>query len=939
MKHGLPRLLRMPFLCKISLGFLFAILPFQTLHAASPTCPEVKRANTSARIFPSQENKGDPSIAKKESKPVFARDRIIVKFKDTLTEPADILYGSEVPFAKATADKGSELDELNRIFQVKKITPVFQAPALAEKDQARRGTRSGRKQLFAEWLEGSRTRHAKRSARAAVNSSIPDISHIYTLSLPDGTDIQAACKSYSANPNVEYAVPSYTMLPQAVTDDPYFSSRGSWGNSYDDMWALKKIKADVAWDTASGDGAVVAVVDSGIDYNHVDLAENVWSNTAEAAGAPGADDDHNGYIDDSRGWYFDYDIFGNDVSNNEVTDTDGHGTFVAGIIGAVGNNGTGIIGVAPKARIMPVKVMSSNGYGYTEPFANGILYAAQNGADVINLSWGCSDCSKSAGNPLITDAIRIANGLGAVVVVAAGDWGSDVKDAFPADVQDVITVSSTDGSDNLSTFSNRGFFVDVAAPGGRSWNVDADALSILSLRAAGTTPFGMAVGEGYMRSSGTSASAAYVSGVAALVLSANPALTREQVISIIRHSADDLVGSTTLDSPGYDPFFGWGRVNAAKAVSMAGAPPFDPPVMEIQPAGFSFNVPQLLCGQDRSFSFDIYNVGGGNLIWNLAAPSWLTPVTTSGTAYSAAVMKLSTNQTVNGAISVSSNGSGAGTREIPVSVTVQPDIKLSNCSMALSAVQGNEVWDADRNVNSPGIPDGSGGAYYVWYDTAKFHPDVSIQRIDSNGNMLWAANGLRPSSSEYTKFSPAIISDGAGGAIVIWIEGLNSGDYGDKNIRAQRINSAGELLWGSAGIDVTLGGSTTEPVIIPDGSGGAIVGWTYLGSNDDLYAQRVSASGALLWQKGGVAVSKAADAQFGMAMAEDGGGGALGELLVHEQLAAKRIAVVNIDQVTEERDCPSRRARQYRSTSDRQLTECAFAREGAGFDLQKILDR
>jgi len=686
----------------------------------------------------------------------------------------------------------------------------------------------------------------------------------------EGTDILAACKSYAANPNVEYAVPSYAMAPQSVPNDPYFSSAGSWGNSYDDMWGVQKIQSDLAWDTAQGDGIVVAVVDTGLDYNHVDIAANVWTNTAEASGTPGVDDDGNGYVDDIRGWYFDY-----GTSNNDVMDRDGHGTFVAGIIAAVGNNGTGIVGVAPAAKIMPVKIMANNGFNASEAYANGILYAALNGADVINLSWGCSDCAASAGNPAVADAISVARGLGAIVVTSAGNGRYDVKNAFPAGIHDVLTVASTDENDeNSTTYSNRGFLVDIAAPGGKGGS--SSNHSILSLRSSlAGVGAGTVVGEAYLRNVGTSASAAYASGVAALVLSANPVLTSGQVAAIIRQSADDQLGST-FDLQGYDPYFGWGRINAAQAVAMAYSPPADPPVLRVTAEGFSFNIPQELCGQERSFAFDIFNVGGDALTWSLAPPAWLTPLTTSGSGNASPVVKINASSPASGAITVSSNGAGVGTSDVPVSVAVLPDIKLTNCTMAVAATPGNQQWDQPRNSNPPAVPDGSGGAYYVWYGPDNYYNSrVFIQHIDSNGVPLWAANGVMVSSADKSQFSPTVISDGAGGAIVLWVEGLNTGDYADKNFAAQRISSAGNLLWGSAGIAVTQGGNVVQPVLIPDGSGGAIVGWTHLAGNvDDVYAQRISASGALLWQASGVPLSLAAKDQFSLQTAVDGNGGA-----------------------------------------------------------------
>ncbi len=672
---------------------------------------------------------------------------------------------------------------------------------------------------------------------------------------------------------MEYAVPSYLIRPQSVANDPYFSSRGSWGNSVDDMWALKRIKADIAWDTAKGDGVVVAVIDTGLDYNHADIAANVWTNADEAAN--GSDDDSNGFIDDVRGWHFDYPVYPytNYLSDNDVMDRSGHGTFVAGIIGAVGDNNAGIIGVAPRAKIMPVKAFTngwsmSSGSDPDSPFANAILYAANNGADVINLSWGCTDCFDV---PTIRDAITWANALGAVVVAAAGDSASDVRDAFPAMVQDIITVGSTDVTDKSSRYSCRGFFVDVAAPGGNiglSSSNEPDFVSILSLGIPQAVfpqsayVFPDSYSTDYVRSAGTSASAAYVSGVVALILSANPSLNRDQVMSIIKHSADDQVGDPSQDTTGYDPYFGWGRLNAARAVAMAFSPPADPPVIKTQPAELSFTVPKLLCAQERPFSFNIFNVGGGTMNWSLSTPPWVTPVTTSGTAVAAPVMYLNITESINGAIALSSDG---GSAQLPVNVTVKPDILLSTCSMPLTA----GGWDADRNINPPGIPDGAGGAFYVAYDTVEGHPDMAIQHIDSNGNRAWSS-GKRVSSSLKSKHGPAIISDGFGGAIALWVEDNNTGDQSDDNIRSQRVNAAGDLLWGDAGIDITLGGSVFAPVIIPDGSGGAIISWNIWPFG---YIQRVSASGALLWGKNGVRVAQS-ERQSEMVMAGDGSGGA-----------------------------------------------------------------
>jgi hypothetical protein len=150
---------------------------------------------------------------------------------------------------------------------------------------------------------------------------------------------------------------------------------------------------------------------------------------------------------------------------------------------------------------------------------------------------------------------------------------------------------------------------------------------------------------------------------------------------------------------------------------------------------------------------------------------------------------------------------------------------------------------------------------------------VYAQHVDSNGASLWAANGIRISSADKFQYNPTVISDGAGGAIVLWTEGLNTGDYADKNFAAQRVSSAGDLLWGSAGIAVTQGGNVVQPLIIADGSGGAIIGWTHLGAtNSTLVVQRISASGAPLWPSGGVLLTQYGSDQ--MRAVTDGSGGA-----------------------------------------------------------------
>src|SRR5262249_34913430 len=155
-----------------------------------------------------------------------------------------------------------------------------------------------------------------------------------------------------------------------VPNDPYFSSSGSWGQAYGDLWGLHIIDAESAWDVTRGEGIVVAVTDTGCDYTHPDLVGRMWTNPGEIPNN-GIDDDGNGFIDDVRGW-----AFAND--DNNPMDDDGHGTHVSGTIAAAGNNGLGVVGVAWGATIMPIKGIRGNGGGTTADLAAAIEYAVDN---------------------------------------------------------------------------------------------------------------------------------------------------------------------------------------------------------------------------------------------------------------------------------------------------------------------------------------------------------------------------------------------------------------------------------------------------------------------------------------------------------------------------------------------------------------------------------
>lgn len=275
-------------------------------------------------------------------------------------------------------------------------------------------------------------------------------------------------------------------------------------------WGRDIINAPEVWAQGyTGQDIVVAVIDTGVDYNHSDLDANIWVNSNEIAGN-GLDDDGNGYVDDVRGWDF--------VDNDsDPMDTDNHGTHVAGIIAAE-NNGTGITGVAYNAQIMPVRVLGPNGGSQTD-IAAGIRYAVDNGADVINLSLGGNYTSD-----IDSAAIQYAAENGVVVVMAASNDGDPQPD-YPAYYATDwgIAVGAVDSTNTMADFSNRAgtTLLDyVVAPG-------VDILSTIR-------------DDFYEGLNGTSMAAPHVAGVAALILSANSSLTPTQVEDIITATANPL---------------------------------------------------------------------------------------------------------------------------------------------------------------------------------------------------------------------------------------------------------------------------------------------------------------------------------------------------------------------------------------------------------------
>lgn len=324
-------------------------------------------------------------------------------------------------------------------------------------------------------------------------------------------------------------------------NDPFFWSSGTWGNSYPDLWGLKRVKADRAWNVTKGNAQViVAVSDTGIDYNHPDLQGQIWSNEGEIPDNL-IDDDGNGYVDDVRGWNFAY------FPNNDPRDCHGHGTHVAGTIGARSNNGMGIAGMAWNVKLLPIVGLDCLGYGYEWALAAGLLYAVNAGADVINMSWGGQGHSQ-----LLANVLQYAYEQRLILVAAAGNSLKDVAGFIPASLPNVLAVAAWSPENSLSLFSNWGDSIDIAAPG----------TDTLSLRAEGTDmycqfdpvtcrpeysqivsdPQGRPI---YYRADGTSMAAPHVSGVAALIRSLSQNFSPELIEFLLTNTSEHLTDTCT----------------------------------------------------------------------------------------------------------------------------------------------------------------------------------------------------------------------------------------------------------------------------------------------------------------------------------------------------------------------------------------------------------
>lgn len=359
---------------------------------------------------------------------------------------------------------------------------------------------------------------------------------IYQLQTPENVSVEEMLYLLERNPDVEYAEPNYLRRISVTPNDPFFVSQYALFNpsqtvppgSPQEERERPDIKAREAWDETRGEeNVVIAILDTGVDFNHPDIDEKLLLNG--------------------------YDFINDD---SDPTDDHWHGTFVSGIAAAETNNGEGIAGVAWNCKILPIKIVDNTGWTDVSTEVNGINWAVQNGADVINLSLGGVGAAQTE-----RDAIVYAVERDVVVVAAAGNDGAATN--YPAAYDECMAVAATNSNDERVTFLNTAGDllpwesnfgptdeIDVAAPG--DWII---SLYPTNLVGPGAPP--------YILASGTSASTPHVAGLAALIKSIKPDLSAEDIMNIIRYTAYD---ANSVINPGKDIYIGYGRIDMKMAL-------------------------------------------------------------------------------------------------------------------------------------------------------------------------------------------------------------------------------------------------------------------------------------------------------------------------------------------------------------------------------------
>lgn len=550
-----------------------------------------------------------------------------------------------------------------------------------------------------------------------------------------GLSVERAVEMLNALPFVEYAEPDYVQRTTAVPNDQFVSLQWGVNNTGQDIrgvFGTNDVDIDgyEAWDTrTSAASMIVAIIDSGTQWDHPDLDDNIWVNAGEIANN-GVDDDNNGYVDDVRGW----DFFSND--NNPTDLQDGHGTHTAGTVGAEGNNGIGVAGVAWDVQLMPLRFLGTNG-GSTSDAILAINYAVANGSQLSNNSWGGGPFSNSLFN-----AISSAAANDHLFVAAAGNdlEDTDVFPHYPSSytLGNIISVAAIDNQGALSIFPS------VSSPGSNYGATSVD-LGAPGSDIASTYPT-----DTYVWNSGTSMAAPHVAGAAAIVWAENPGWTYAQVRDQIFNTVDANAAMNGITVLG-------GVLNLDAALAGGGGGPVNtaPTASINSPSnGASFTE-----GDSVSFSGSASDNEDGNINASLVWTSNLDGQIGAGASFSTTGLSVGSHT-----ITASVNDSGGLSDSDSVSITIDPD----QPAVTPPATPGRPVVS---NL-------GGGSAQVTWADNSDNETSFEVRREQRVGRQ-WVSTTTVAS---------------VGQNVTSYIDNPGNGRW-RYSVRA--VNSAGASSWSS----------------------------------------------------------------------------------------------------------------------------------------------
>ncbi len=587
-------------------------------------------------------------------------------------------------------------------------------------------------------------------------AGVEELERLYTFRVQSPTDVEALAKKISQNPAVEYAQPDYMMYADFVPNDPL----------YGQVYPLGIVKAEQAWDIQKGDSTIViAIIDTGVDWDHPDLAASIWSNKNETPGN-GIDDDGNGFIDDIRGWDFvatsSTPHSGEDsvLEDNNPMDFNGHGTHCAGIAAGISNNGVGIASLGSGCKIMPIRIgwhtAAGQGTGYTSSMAKAFVYAANNGASVASLSFGT--------DAVAAEGAKYAFKNGVVVCNSAGNSNTDVAGAVGV-LPEALSVAATNSVDNKASYSSFNKAVDISAPGG-----DFSSGNLHGFLSTVPTP-SIFYASAYEEFHGTSMAGPFVAALAGLIKSKNKSWTPAQIMFQITGTADNIEANLIAAHKGK---MGYGRINALRALSEtpAAASPklvfIDYKINDVS-GGNGNGI--LEPGENAKINVIVRNDWGDaqNLTATLATSHWTTNVTKSasnyGLLYGISKIDSSKRGSINDEFGISISAD-AIPQVIPFTVTFNAAGGYSQ-QFAFNIALGSRlllVDDDDGAVNVENYYTNAltslGTVYDIWDHAKQGTPPANI--LQNYQAVIWSCEWAFPSLDSSDRASISSYLDGGG---------------------------------------------------------------------------------------------------------------------------------------------------------------------------------